>query len=529
MAAVLGAGGLWLYGLLRANLLDNTTGRTEPAARRTAAQVDTGTLPAVLPDPGGADELARLARTVNATLDRLELADERQRRFTADASHELRNPLSAVRARLEVALARPDQESVRAALADTERLQHVAADLLLLARLDGRPPLAAEPVDLALLAAEDLARRPAPRVPVRVVAGAPVPAYGNPGQLARLLANLVDNALRHARTEVRVHAAAGPGGDPVLEVADDGPGIPAADRERVFERFVRLDGARSRDRGGTGLGLAIAREIALAHGGALTSGTAPGGGARLTLRLPAQRPAWEREGREAGRKAEIETVRNFLGVPVDHFAELNLAGFHHLAGALDGVPVCLKHDVKDRYSGADFTAGHHTLDGRQSLAFVRQRHGLPMGDLDRTRRQQAFLAGARYELSQAGTFTDPAKLVRLLDTARQDLVTDEGWDLLSFVGQAKNLSGGDVEFVTLPIKGFARNHGEDVNVVDDMKIKRLIAEQIGPKAAAGPDSSGAPGAPAHSPAPASSPAPSTRDGGGSASSAIDGGGIPCVD
>ncbi|MFJ7155732.1 LCP family protein [Streptomyces sp. NPDC101118] len=237
----------------------------------------------------------------------------------------------------------------------------------------------------------------------------------------------------------------------------------------------------------------------------------------------------EREGREAGRKAEIETVRNFLGVPVDHFAELNLAGFHHLADALGGVPVCLKHDVKDGYSGADFTAGHHTLDGRQSLAFVRQRHGLAMGDLDRTRRQQAFLAGARYKLSQAGTFTDPAKLVRLLDTARQDLVTDEGSDLLSFVQQAKNLSGGDVEFVTLPIKGFARNHGEDVNVVDDMKIKRLIAEQIGPKAAADPDASGAPGATAHSPAPASSPAPSTRDGGGSASSAIDGGGIPCVD
>ncbi|MCX4527587.1 HAMP domain-containing histidine kinase [Streptomyces sp. NBC_01551] len=434
MAAVLGAGGLWLYALLRANLLDNTTGRTELAARKVAAQLDARPLPpggrlpgpeggvdlvlvrdaagrilassgdpkdtpdlgplrppsgedsrsAVLPparpgaerraavavaapgarevvavtvlgdvddatravavgmlagappligfaaalawwvtgqalrpvtairtglaavtaseldrrvpDPGGADEIAELARAVNDTLDRLERSDARQRQFTADASHELRNPLAAVRSRLEVALERPDRESVAAALADTERLQRIAADLLLLARLDGDGDGArSEPVDLALLAAEDVARRPDPRVPVRLDAGAPVPAAGDPARLERALANLVDNALRHARAGVTVRADADPaGGWALLEVADDGPGIPEADRDRVFERFVRLDPDRSRAGGGTGLGLAIAREIARAHGGDVHVLPSPAGGARLVLRVP---------GRTAGRPA----------------------------------------------------------------------------------------------------------------------------------------------------------------------------------------------------------------------------------
>ncbi|WP_327133239.1 LCP family protein [Streptomyces sp. NBC_01343] len=250
---------------------------------------------------------------------------------------------------------------------------------------------------------------------------------------------------------------------------------------------------------------------------------------RLSARGVTDRRQLEREGREAGRKAQIETVRNFLGVPIDHFAELNLAGFYHLADALGGVPVCLKKPVRDKYSGADFPAGRQTLNGQQSLAFVRQRHGLDMGDLDRTKRQQAFLAGATQKLNSAGTFTDPVKLMKLIDAAKQDVVTDEGWDLLSFVKQAKNLSGGKVAFTTLPVERFGRNHGEDINVVDDMKIKRLIAEQIGPGASAsasapspGASPSDAPGA---SPGPGgAAPAPAA-----SGSPAIDGGGIPCVD
>ncbi|MDH6541539.1 LCP family protein [Streptomyces lavendulae] len=254
---------------------------------------------------------------------------------------------------------------------------------------------------------------------------------------------------------------------------------------------------------------------------------------QLTAQGVNDRRRLEHEGREAGRKAQIDTVRSFLGVPVDHFAELNLAGFYHLADALDGVPVCLRKPVKDKYSGADFPAGRQTLNGKESLAFVRQRHGLEMGDLDRTKRQQAFLAGATQKLNSAGTFTDPAKLLKLIDTAKQDVVTDAGWDLLAFVKQAKNLSGGKVQFTTLPVEGFGRNHGEDINVVDDMKIKRLIAEQIGPQATASPSAPGAassaspppPPSPSSSPAasPPAPPSPEERPG------TIDGGGIPCVD
>ncbi|MET8751185.1 HAMP domain-containing sensor histidine kinase [Streptomyces sp. NPDC004667] len=267
--------------------------RPVTAIRTELAAVTASELDRRVPDPGGADEIARLARTVNDTLDRLERSDARQRQFTADASHELRNPLAAVRARLEVALARPrpDRESVAAALADTERLQRIAADLLLLARLDGGPAPRPEPVDLALLAAEDAARRPAPRVPVRPAAPAPVPAYGDPARLERALANLVDNALRYARSGVLVRAVAEDGWA-VLEVTDDGPGIPEADRDRVFERFVRLDSDRGRAGGGTGLGLAIAREIARAHGGDVRA-LPPGEGAtgaRLELRVPTRRP-----------------------------------------------------------------------------------------------------------------------------------------------------------------------------------------------------------------------------------------------
>ncbi|MFB7255238.1 sensor histidine kinase [Streptomyces nojiriensis] len=267
--------------------------RPVSAIRSELAAVTASELDRRVPDPGGADEIARLARTVNDTLDRLERSDARQRQFTADASHELRNPLAAVRSRLEVALAmdRPDRESVAAALADTERLQAIAADLLLLARLDGGPASAprSEPVDLALLAAEDAARRSASRVGSRVAlrldAQAPVPASGDPARLERALANLVDNAVRYARAEVTVRAAAHDGWA-VLEVTDDGPGIPEADRDRVFERFVRLDADRGRASGGTGLGLAIAREIARAHGGDVHALSAPAGGARLVLRIP---------------------------------------------------------------------------------------------------------------------------------------------------------------------------------------------------------------------------------------------------
>ncbi|KAA6221203.1 sensor histidine kinase [Streptomyces albofaciens JCM 4342] len=271
--------------------------RPVTAIRRELAAVSESELDRRVPDPAGGDEIALMARTVNATLDRLEQAVTRQRQFVADASHELRNPIAAVRSRLEVALAAAnegsDRSSVRAALRDVERLQRIAADLLLLARLDAHAPRAAEPVDLALLAAEEAARRPGRGGPrLVVVADEPVPVRGDPAQLERLLTNLVDNALRHAASEVRVIARALVGtavpDRTVLEVVDDGPGIPPPARERVFERFARLDAARDRETGGTGLGLAIARDIARAHGGDLSVRDREdgGSGARFVAVLP---------------------------------------------------------------------------------------------------------------------------------------------------------------------------------------------------------------------------------------------------
>ncbi|GCD36866.1 two-component sensor histidine kinase [Streptomyces chrestomyceticus JCM 4735] len=271
--------------------------RPVTAIRTELAAVSESELDRRVPDPAGGDEIALMARTVNATLDRLEQAVTRQRQFVADASHELRNPIAAVRSRLEVALAGrgggcggEHEESVRAALRDTERLQRIAADLLLLARLDAHAPRGAEPVDLALLAAEEAARRPGGGGPRLVVeAGEPVPVRGDPAQLERLLTNLVDNALRYAASEVRLVAWGDPGaGQAVLEVVDDGPGVPEADRGKVFERFARLDAARGRETGGTGLGLAIARGIARAHGGELTVRGREDGraGARFVVVLP---------------------------------------------------------------------------------------------------------------------------------------------------------------------------------------------------------------------------------------------------
>ncbi|MER5884734.1 LCP family protein [Streptomyces sp. NPDC001941] len=250
---------------------------------------------------------------------------------------------------------------------------------------------------------------------------------------------------------------------------------------------------------------------------------------RLARQGVTDRRKLEHEGREAGRKAEIRTVRDFLGVPIDHFAEVNLAGFFHIADALGGVPVCLNKAVKDRYSGADFHAGRQTLDGQQALAFVRQRHGLPRGDLDRTRRQQAFLASAAHQLNSAGTFTDPGKLVKLLDTAKKDLVIDEGWDLLSFIEQAKNLSGGNVEFATLPIAGFGKHNNEDVNLVDAARVRDVVRSRLAKAPSGTPSPSDTPSA---KPGAKPSAKPGAKPSGGAGDDGVrtlDGGGIPCVD
>ncbi|MBD0424267.1 HAMP domain-containing histidine kinase [Streptomyces sp. TRM S81-3] len=234
-----------------------------------------------VPVPATRDEVARLALTTNETLAALETSVERQRRFVADASHELRSPIASLRTQLEVAAAHPELLDLEGAVEDTVRLQRLAADLLLLARLDAGERPADARVDLAGLARQEAAGRSG----VSVRAGDGVEVAGSRGQLGRVLANLLDNAQRHARSAVEVSVRR-EGDQAVVGVADDGEGVPAADRERIFERFVRLDAARSRDDGGAGLGLAIARDVAARHGGTLTVRDAPAGGALFELRLP---------------------------------------------------------------------------------------------------------------------------------------------------------------------------------------------------------------------------------------------------
>ncbi|OXM46373.1 sensor histidine kinase [Amycolatopsis alba] len=261
--------------------------RPVEAIRRELAEVSGSRLDRRVPVPPSRDEVARLATTTNATLDRLQQAYDQQERFVADASHELRSPLASLRAGLEVALTHADRADwpavARRSLLDVQRLQRITADLLQLAVDPAAIP--EDVVDLADVVGEQVAERalePGPIVVSDVDGPAPVP--GEPVQLERLLRNLLDNAVRHARSSVTVRLRR-EAGEAVLEVIDDGPGIPAADRERVFDRFARLDDARARDAGGTGLGLTLARDIAVRHGGSLRA-TDGDPGARLIARLP---------------------------------------------------------------------------------------------------------------------------------------------------------------------------------------------------------------------------------------------------
>ncbi|MEU3018599.1 HAMP domain-containing sensor histidine kinase [Nocardiopsis sp. NPDC007018] len=247
-----------------------------------------------LPLPNSDDEIAHLARTANSSLDRLEEAMTRQRRFVSDASHELRNPIAGMRTKLEVELSDPDpdlrarERLLTGLLSDTERLENIVADLLEMARLDTDVEKERERVDLSALVRQEFSGRGNP-AHVHVHASEPVYAYVNRLRVVRVLTNLVANAGRHAKSRIDVivqHHR----GDAVVEVHDDGSGIPVKDRERVFERFARLPESKERDPGGSGLGLAISREIAAAYGGSLVAGHSDLlGGALFTLRIP-ERP-----------------------------------------------------------------------------------------------------------------------------------------------------------------------------------------------------------------------------------------------
>lgn len=281
---------------LLAWLLAGRALRPVEAIRVQVAAISGTTLHRRVPVPSSGDEVARLARTMNDMLDRIEEASDRQQRFVADASHELRSPVAAIRTELEVALrtAGPDEWPAVAErlLGEEARLEAVINDLLLLASLEEGAPLPeAVAVDLAELAADEARRRVVDGVTIEVDAPNPAVVDGSRMQLRRAVGNLLENASRYARTTVRLSVAERDGRVRVI-VDDDGVGIAEADRERAFERFTRLDehrargGAEAATAGGAGLGLSLVRRIAERHRGTATIDTAPLGGARVVLDLP---------------------------------------------------------------------------------------------------------------------------------------------------------------------------------------------------------------------------------------------------
>jgi len=262
--------------------------RPVEAIRAEAAAITGSTIHRRVPEPSTDDEVGRLARTMNSMLDRLEETSLRQRRFVSDASHELRSPIAVIRAQLEVGLRRGDDADwstvAQRVLVEDERLEQAVSELLELARTEEGPDSALTVVDLdEVVLAETTRERRVPIDTTRVLAGR---VHGTNAQFGRVVANLLDNACRHANGHVAV-ALVGEEHDVVLTVDDDGPGIPVADRERVFERFTRLDEGRSRDAGGFGLGLAMVQAIVERHGGSVSVDDAPLGGARFVVHLPA--------------------------------------------------------------------------------------------------------------------------------------------------------------------------------------------------------------------------------------------------
>jgi signal transduction histidine kinase len=245
-----------------------------------------------LPVPPAADEIRALAVTLNEMLDRLAGAQERQRSFVADAAHELRSPLASIQAQLEVASRLGDGGTLPSDLMpDVKRLSGLVEDLLLLARADAdtKPPARSARVDARDLVTAVAGAYAGARVPVKLVANEPVMIMVDADELHRAVGNLVDNAVRHARTQVEVAARVDQSWA-VISVSDDGPGIAPEDKERVFERFTRLDDARGRNSGGAGLGLAIVRELVIRAGGTVAFSAADDPwSTRAELTLPAAR------------------------------------------------------------------------------------------------------------------------------------------------------------------------------------------------------------------------------------------------
>ena len=197
---------------------------------------------------------------------------------------------------------------------------------------------------------------------------------------------------------------------------------------------------------------------------------------------------------QAGAKTTIQTVEQFTGLTINHYAAINLAGFYLISQAVGGVPVCLKAPVHDSYSGANFPAGLQMVSGAQALAFVRQRHGLPHGDLDRIKRQQAFMASMAKTVLSTGTLTDPTRLDNLITVIKKTTVLDHGWDLLSFTQQLQGISA-NIRFLTIPIVKITLSTPSDGDAVEvnPPQVQAFIQQQI--------NSPNDPSVPATSPAP----------------------------
>jgi LCP family protein required for cell wall assembly len=192
----------------------------------------------------------------------------------------------------------------------------------------------------------------------------------------------------------------------------------------------------------------------------------------------------ETESAQEGRSTLIGTVEQLTGQQIDHYAEINLLGFYNLTNAIGGVDVCLREPVHEVLSGADFPAGPQTISGADALAFVRQRHELPDGDLSRIRRQQVFLAAVADKVLSAGTLTSPTTLNALIGVAQESLVIDSGWDLLPFAQQAADLAAGNLEFVTIPTTGRESNARGDVVLVDPRDVSAFVEQRIAQQEAA---------------------------------------------
>jgi signal transduction histidine kinase len=257
-----------------------------PVAAITARtrEIRSSTLHERVPVPRADDEIAALANEMNTMLDRVQREDERRRQFVSDASHELRSPIATIRAQAEAALLDDHQhELAEGVLAEAERMSALVDDLLALARHDEQLPAPRSIVDLDDIVYSEAARTRRVPVDVRNVSAGQVRARAD--ELTRVVVHLLDNAARHASSKVEVTLTADEKAV-TLTVDDDGVGIPVDERERVFERFVRLDDARDRDAGGAGLGLAVVATVVQASGGSIVAEGSPLGGARLRATFP---------------------------------------------------------------------------------------------------------------------------------------------------------------------------------------------------------------------------------------------------